>query len=276
MTMLAHRFALATTIRPTSGIGAISIAMSNPMDNTSTTIRRFASSMTSGPNRNTPVKATPEKALKSVLEAELKYEKEEAESDPVEVPSEVVEHFKAIGLNISKDAPGDALVILSGEKNGTKLALSFDVRQVYLNELDDTNLEDEEMEEQKEEQSPKEEDEFDEDEDEDAGLEPVAAKVLLTRGSSSLSFEISLSSDGVDIHSMHTGALPLGTELYTSNAFTGPNYADLSTDLQEVVSEYLESFGINSELADVLRTYMDVKERKEYITWLGNVRDFFK
>ena len=285
MSMLARKFALATTIRSTFGASAISIALANSSSPISTQ-RRFASGITtsggSSPSRAAgAAKNTPEKALKAALEAELNYENQLAEDDPIEVPSEVKDHFKAHGLTISKDNVGDALVVLSGEKNGTKLTLAFDVRQVYLNDFDDDDH-DEEMEEDEKDQD-EEEQENDEDiegdEDEDAmsdDAESISAKLILTRGNSSLSFEVSLSSDDVEVHSMHTGALPLSADVYTSDAFTGPNYMDLSTDLQDAVRDYLETFGINRELADVLKSYMDVKERKEYIAWLSKVHDFFK
>ncbi|KAM0684615.1 Mitochondrial acidic protein mam33 [Mitosporidium daphniae] len=287
MSMLARRFTLGMTVSQTSGAGAISIAFANPSSSQISVQRRFASGMTTSGGSSASraagaMKNTPEKALKAAIESELKYEKEMTETDPIEVPSEVIEHFKAHGLTISKDNTGDALVVLSGEKNGTKLSLAFDVRQVYLNELgddDDQETMDNEESNEEEQEDDQEGDEIEADEDADMmdeGLEPVAAKLVLTRGNSSLSFEISLSSEGVEVHSMHTGALPLNAELYTSDVFTGPNYVDLSTDLQEAVSGYLETFGITGELADVLRSYMDVKERKEYVAWLSTVRDFFK
>lgn len=56
--------------------------------------------------------------------------------------------------------------------------------------------------------------------------------------------------------------------------YPGPPFGTLDEDLQILMERYLEDRGINQELALFIPDYMDVKEEKEYLTWLSNVKAF--
>lgn len=57
--------------------------------------------------------------------------------------------------------------------------------------------------------------------------------------------------------------------------YSGPSFSMLDENLQVTFEEYLESKGINSELAEFITSYSEFKEEKEYRKWLGDVKEFF-
>lgn len=165
---------------------------------------------------------------------------------------------------------GDAVVCLTGQKDDLKLNVLFDVRQIY---VDENRFDEEDDEEASSEPDM---------EDEDADL-PVSLRVELIKPNAKLTLEVLLSAEYVSVNSLHftpPAAQPnVSTDLFLSppaaNApFTGPNYMDLSEDLQESVSNYLTSLGFNNDMFAMIRSYMDYKEKKEYSRWLQNVRSF--
>ncbi|CBF83528.1 hypothetical protein AN3034.2 [Aspergillus nidulans FGSC A4] len=56
--------------------------------------------------------------------------------------------------------------------------------------------------------------------------------------------------------------------------YAGPPFENLDEDLQTYLERYLEERGINAELANMIPDYIQVKEQKEYVRWLENVRNF--
>ncbi|KAI9370138.1 mitochondrial glycoprotein [Aspergillus egyptiacus] len=56
--------------------------------------------------------------------------------------------------------------------------------------------------------------------------------------------------------------------------YAGPPFENLDEDLQTYLERYLEERGINSELANMIPDYIQVKEQKEYVRWLENVKNF--
>lgn len=58
------------------------------------------------------------------------------------------------------------------------------------------------------------------------------------------------------------------------NVYGGPPFGTLDEDLQLMVEQYLDERGINSELAVFVPDYMDMKEHKEYMSWLQNFKKF--
>jgi len=56
--------------------------------------------------------------------------------------------------------------------------------------------------------------------------------------------------------------------------YPGPPFGSLDEDLQILMERYLEERGITQALAVFVPDYMDVKEQKEYLAWLNNVKDF--
>jgi complement component 1 Q subcomponent-binding protein len=56
--------------------------------------------------------------------------------------------------------------------------------------------------------------------------------------------------------------------------YSGPPFANLDEDLQVLLERYLDERGINTALAVFVPDYIDMKEQKEYMRWLENVKGF--
>lgn len=56
--------------------------------------------------------------------------------------------------------------------------------------------------------------------------------------------------------------------------YPGPPFGTLDEDLQILMERYLEERGITQALAVFVPDYMDMKEQREYISWLNNVKGF--
>ncbi|KAI1624973.1 mitochondrial glycoprotein [Exophiala viscosa] len=58
------------------------------------------------------------------------------------------------------------------------------------------------------------------------------------------------------------------------SVYAGPPIGNLDPDLQAMLERYLEERGIDAQLAQFLPTYVDYKEQREYVKWLGDVKSF--
>jgi complement component 1 Q subcomponent-binding protein len=58
------------------------------------------------------------------------------------------------------------------------------------------------------------------------------------------------------------------------NIYPGPPFGSLDEDLQILLERYLEERGITQALALFVPDYMEIKEQKEYLAWLNNVKAF--
>jgi complement component 1 Q subcomponent-binding protein len=58
------------------------------------------------------------------------------------------------------------------------------------------------------------------------------------------------------------------------DVYAGPPFGSLDEDLQILIERYLEERGITQALAVFVPDYMDMKEQKEYLTWLNSVKNF--
>jgi complement component 1 Q subcomponent-binding protein len=56
--------------------------------------------------------------------------------------------------------------------------------------------------------------------------------------------------------------------------YVGPPFGNLDEDLQVLLERYLEERGVNAALAIFVPDYIDMKEQKEYLSWLSNVKNF--
>jgi len=58
--------------------------------------------------------------------------------------------------------------------------------------------------------------------------------------------------------------------------YPGPDFLSLDSTVQEIFYEYLEERGINSDLAEFLPEYVNMKENKSYLRWLEQISKFLE
>lgn len=60
------------------------------------------------------------------------------------------------------------------------------------------------------------------------------------------------------------------TDFARANVYAGPPFQNLDPELQSMLERYLDERGINEQLASFVPDYMDHKEQREYVQWLGS------
>jgi complement component 1 Q subcomponent-binding protein len=58
------------------------------------------------------------------------------------------------------------------------------------------------------------------------------------------------------------------------DAYPGPPFGSLDEDLQILMERYLEERGVTQALAVFVPDYADIKEQKEYQSWLKDIKTF--
>lgn len=64
------------------------------------------------------------------------------------------------------------------------------------------------------------------------------------------------------------------SEFELRGKYSGPPWQQLDEELQLLMERYLEERGINTALAIFIPDYAELKEQKEYISWLKNLKSF--
>ncbi|KAL3951895.1 hypothetical protein ACCO45_013612 [Purpureocillium lilacinum] len=59
-----------------------------------------------------------------------------------------------------------------------------------------------------------------------------------------------------------------------ADVYPGPPFGSLDEDLQVLMERFLEERGITQAMAVFVPDYVDVKEQREYLRWLSNVKGF--
>lgn len=71
-----------------------------------------------------------------------------------------------------------------------------------------------------------------------------------------------------------TPAELLRSSTIAESQYTGPPFQQLDESVQNLLENYLDARGLNSGLAVFIPEYIDVKEQKEYVGWLGRLKQF--
>ncbi|GAB7337486.1 hypothetical protein MBLNU457_g2816t1 [Dothideomycetes sp. NU457] len=132
--------------------------------------------------------------------------------------------------------------------------------------------------------APADRDEFRNDNEVQGGSFPARVYVHVTRqGKGALTISCIADGGELEIEDVSAYTKPELADAKTAenefagrNLYTGPPYGDLDEHLQELLESYLEERGINTAMAVFIPAYIDMKEQKEYVRWLGNMKNFFE
>lgn len=226
--------------------------------------------------------------LSAKLATELEYENSVKEH---EVLPASIKDFLENGPFEVTDVPGKEDVILTRTFGNEKITVSFSIadlsnyQEPYEDDsaLSDDQLEDLESDSQgKNQESAEEVDEDLEGGGTGEGSVPVRLNIVVEKpGQGALNVE-AIAEDGSIVvenvyyykdaklaHSSDADAVHAAQD-----AYPGPAFGSLDEDLQILMERYLEERGITPALATFVPDYMDMKEQKEYIAWLENVKGF--
>lgn len=60
------------------------------------------------------------------------------------------------------------------------------------------------------------------------------------------------------------------------HSYSGPTFGDMSDELQNSLDGFLESLGVDDSICDFIDGASMHKEQKEYVRWLGSVKEFLE
>ncbi|KAF5188028.1 Mitochondrial acidic protein mam33 [Thalictrum thalictroides] len=152
------------------------------------------------------------------------------------------------------DTPGEQTITLKRELNGESIEVVVHIAGIGENDID------------------KDEEDDNDDDDKNAVQLEIPLVVTVTKGDGPrLEFNCLALSEGIVIDSMlMKGPNGSSKEL----PYEGPEFTDLDENLQRELHGYLERRGIKNSLQNFLQEYMLNKERKEYVNWLKNMKEF--
>ena len=215
-------------------------------------------------------KSNPVSALIKQLDQEMKFEADEHEyrkeitTASQTLPDELAQLLEGTGFQLTSK-PGESVVFLQKEFDNEIIRVEFDVEQVYTNnpyEMDQ-ELENEE--------TPEE------------GAQVVSYQLNVTverkDTKEALKADVWLHDDYCELHGLRFVPANKIRELETQQPgtkrfFTGPSVEDLDEGLQEALTGYIVSKGIDDSLYEFLTSYSNFKESAEYYQWCQNVKKF--
>ncbi|CCK69526.1 Mam33p KNAG_0C04240 [Huiozyma naganishii CBS 8797] len=210
--------------------------------------------------------------VSDILKSEIKVE---TESFSDEVPALFKDYLTKYKFDVVENKGQNEAQIVRKTDNGETVRVFFDVAQVANLPFDEApveeNLADDDAGEE----------DFDSMADNFANVNVVVAK---ESDGSALSFDLLMNlqdrSFFVDSITPYTSAeLALDdtaeAQVKKDAVYHGPPFSNLDEELQETLEIYLESRGINEELASFISAYSEFKEGAEYVSWLQNMKRFF-
>ncbi|SCU82501.1 LANO_0B06480g1_1 [Lachancea nothofagi CBS 11611] len=206
-----------------------------------------------------------------VLDGEVALELEE---DTANLPESVQAFFDKTGYSAVSSPGKNMAEIVNKSARGETVHVFFDVAQVSNLPLETAGLDNEMA-------APSEEEDFEGMADNFANVNVIIVK---DADQSAVSFELLMNLqegtffvDSATPYHDAKAALDESAESEVSRelVYHGPPFSNLDEELQESLEVYLESRGINEELATFIGTYSEFKENKEYISWLQNMKKFF-
>lgn len=218
--------------------------------------------------------------LSAKLDSEIAFEAEMKENDAQPVS---VKDFLDNSQFDVLDTPGMQDVVLTRTFGNEKITVTFSIADIATSEEDDMFRDEAAMEEDDEAEAR--DPEAEGMEDGEGGNEPgVTCRlniVVEKPGKGALNIEAVAQEASIIVENMyyyHDAAIAHSASpdaVHKSrDVYPGPPFGTLDEDLQLLMEQYLDERGINSALALFVPEYMDMKEQREYLAWLGNVKGF--
>ncbi|KAF1318542.1 Mitochondrial glyco protein, partial [Globisporangium splendens] len=206
---------------------------------------------------------------KSSLTSLLKREIEEEKGNCFEGEELEELHAKMNKIFTLKETPGNMEIVLTGQVGADSIRIKFDSQDVI--ELEEDYVDEDEENEEEEANYDEEEEEEDGEEDELPGIRFVAD---VTRDNKGLQFECVASSNLTVERVRFLNDFSADAE--KDNLYFGPNFADMELDVQEKFYDYLAERKIDDDLAQFITQYADLKEQREYLSFLESAKAFIK
>ncbi|SPQ24684.1 57533ffb-1750-4ace-bf02-ee2ad8da7cc7 [Thermothielavioides terrestris] len=228
--------------------------------------------------------------LSAKLASEIEFENDVNQNEPL--PASVKDFLENSPFKV-EDIPGKEDVTLTRTFGDEKITVSFSIADLHNYEpdmLEDQAMEDEldDLESGRNPQDQRGAADLAQEANEDleAGSDEAAVPcrlniVIEKPGKGALNVEALAQDGAIVVENLYYYADPKLAHSTDANAvhaaqetYPGPPFGSLDEDLQILMERYLEERGITQALALFAPDYMDVKEQREYMAWLKNVKSF--
>lgn len=226
--------------------------------------------------------------LSAKLESEIQIE--EDMKDQEQQPASIKDFLDNSPFELV-DTPGQEVVKLVRSFGNEKITVSFSIADIsnYDPYAEDAALEDEEFDESP--QTPNKQtsgraEEVDETEEEldDEAAAPINLSIVVEKPgktAGALNIDATAQDGNIVVENMffYEDAKVAKVDSPESaqkraDVYPGPPFGSLDEDLQVLMERFLEERGITQALAVFVPDYVDVKEQREYLRWLSNVKGF--
>ncbi|TEY63938.1 hypothetical protein BOTCAL_0149g00230 [Botryotinia calthae] len=217
------------------------------------------------------------------LASEIKMEEEMKELE--ELPTSVKDYMENGPFEIL-DTPGQEEVVLTRSFGDEKIRVSFSIADLNAYDPDADEFQDRAMSDEDPNIDPADPSELNPENPSDAEVEsqgfPARVNIIVEKkGKGALAIE-TVAEDGMIVidnvyyyaDAAHAYAKTTEAVHQRQDMYVGPPYGNLDEDLQVLMERYLDERGINQALAIFVPDYIDMKEQKEYLRWLKNVKGF--
>ncbi|KAH8903921.1 suaprga1 [Coniochaeta sp. PMI_546] len=219
--------------------------------------------------------------LSAKLGSEIEYENDVKENEPL--PASIKDFLENGPFEI-QDIPGKEEVTLTRNFGNEKITIKFSIADLQNYDPDmfdeDSALGEEDVDAARNNQDPNAEE--DADDRADAAV-PCRLTVIVEKPNQpgALNIEATAQDGSIIVDNLYyftDKALAYGESGEAAHkaqgVYAGPPFGSLDEDLQILMERFLEERGVTQALAVFVPDYMDVKEQKEYLSWLEGLKKF--
>ncbi|KAF9183068.1 Mitochondrial acidic protein mam33 [Haplosporangium sp. Z 767] len=224
-----------------------------------------------------------DKELITVLENEIKHEKEQGD----EVPEYITDYLKTSPFQIT-DKPGSDEVTLTRKFGAEDIKVVFSVSDINSAEDEDEldledDLEDDNQQQPNQSLSASGDDEKEEEGDDLESLTfPVRCLITISKPNAGSIAIDTIAQDGAfvveSISNIKDSAIATASTAEADwekrGLYSGPPFAELDEDLQIAFEKFLEERQIDGDLANFVPNYVFHKDQIEYTRWLQDLKGF--
>ncbi|KAI0968348.1 mitochondrial glycoprotein [Xylaria arbuscula] len=243
---------------------------------------QLAAAFSSTPLRQAPENEADREILEK-LESELQFESEMKANE--QLPASIKDFIENTSYEL-KDEPGKEDVYLVRKIGNETITVSFSISDLANYEPDvydeDSALTDEELDTPEGKQLAETEAEEGLEDEGAENVVPCRLNIVVEKpDKGALNIEAVAQDGAILVENFYYYKDPSMAHSSTPDAvhgaedvYPGPPFGSLDEDLQLLMERFLEERGISQAMALFIPDYMDVKEQREYQTWLKNIKDF--
>lgn len=223
------------------------------------------------------------------IESEIQMENEMKEADPT--PASITEYLQNGPFKI-QDTPGEEEVVLTRQFGDEQITVTFSIADLNMepeNDYEDRALADEDIDSDSNNQAGSRYKQASEDSMEDGAQEeeqapsfPARVNVIIEKPNKGALAVETVAQDGMIVidnvyyyaDAAHAYAKTTEKAHQRQDLYVGPPFGNLDEDLQVLLERYLDERGVNTALAIFVPDYIDMKEQKEYLSWLSKLKGF--